>query len=158
VRAPSKGVDLAAFEPVLRARLPDLEQRVAAMAEDFGGLLDRSVLLLMLADEHGLLPVQSDLADFGARLEPTERDVAGVLERLAATRPFRRADGTLGFVADAEVRTAEGLVRVVLWDAPVREVQGSVGRHLRLTCLAERTTKGGERALHSTRATKVVLD
>jgi hypothetical protein len=102
-----------------------------------------------------LLPAQSDLADFGAGLEPRERDVVGTLERLTATRPFRRADGTVGFVADAEVRTADGVERVVLWDEPVRAVQGLVGRRLTLTRLAERTGKGGERALHSTRATQV---
>lgn len=140
------------LEPQLRTRLPDLDARVASLDAELGGLLDRPALLLMLADEVGLLPAQTGLAEFGAL---PEQELAGVLERLTATRTFRRADGTVGFVADADVRTPAGLQRVVLWDEAVRRVQGLQGKAVRITRLADRT-RGAERALHTTRATEVL--
>lgn len=143
----------AALEAKLRARLGfDLDTRLAALRDETGGLFHREALLLMLADEQGLLPAQATL-----EVEAPPKAVAevvGVLERLTPTRPFRRADGTTGFVCDAEVRTSGGLVRVVLWDDAVRRVQGLQGRSVRLTRLSERPRATGAE-LHATRDTDV---
>jgi hypothetical protein len=142
------------LEAKLRERLGDaLDARAAQVQEEFGGLLDREAALLLLADEQGLLPTQTDLAAFGIDAPP-ERDLEGVLERLTQTRTFHRQDGSVGFVADADVRTPDGLARVTLWDGPVRQIQGKLGQRVRLTQLVERT-RGAERALHTTRGTQV---
>lgn len=143
----------AALEAKLRARLGfDLDTRLAALKDETGGLFHREALLLMLADEQGLLPAQATL-DVEAPPKPVA-DVVGVVERLTPTRPFRRADGSTGFVCDADLRTAAGLVRVVLWDDAVRRIQGHAGRRVRLTRLAERPRAQGAE-LHSTRDTDV---
>lgn len=146
-------VEAVALEAKLRAHLgAALDARLAALRAETGGLFDREALVLMLADEEGLLPVQAVL-DVGAG-PPAVVEVVGVLERLTPTRPFRRADGTTGFVADADVRTALALVRVVLWDEAVRRAQGLQGRRVRLTGLAERPRPAGAE-LHATRDTEV---
>ena len=143
---------------VLEQRLRDhlgagVEARLGALQEETGGLFDRPALLLMLADEERLLPVQATL-DVAA--EPAQAvEVQGVVERLTPTRPFRRGDGSTGFVADLDLRTGEGVQRVVLWDEAVRRAQGTQGRAVRLTALLAKP-KGEARELHSTRATEVL--
>lgn len=148
------GVEGAALEAKLRQRLGfDLDPRLAALREETGGLLDRGALLLMVADEEGLLPAQAtlDLAEYQPK---AVAEVAGTLERVTPTRTFRRPDGTTGFVCDADLRTPAGVARVVLWDDAVRGVQGLQGRRVRLTRLAERPRAQGAE-LHSTRETEV---
>lgn len=148
-------MDAAALEPELRERLgPGLEPRLAALDAEFGGLLDRGALVLVAADEEGLLPRQAALEAF-ADEPPLALDVEGLLERLTETRTFRRPDGSTGFVADAEVRGSAGLLRVVLWDEAVRQAQGRQGQRVRLTRLAPRL-RSGARELHTTRATEVL--
>jgi hypothetical protein len=45
----------------------------------------------------------------------------GLVRALSPTRPFRRADGMTGFVADLDVEVgSEGVIRVVCWDEAVR--------------------------------------
>lgn len=146
-------MDAEAVAARLRDRLgPALEARLAALEEETGGLLARDALLLMVADEEGLLPAQATL-DVGA--EPAAAaEVVGVVERLTPTRPFRRGDGSTGFVSDLDLRTDAGVLRVVLWDDAVRAAQGTVGQRVRLTGLAERP-RGAARELHATRATRV---
>lgn len=138
-------------EPALRARLAgQLDARLAALDGELGGLLDRAALLLVIADEEGLLPAQATLP-LEAVPEPA---FEGTLERLTATRTFRRRDGGTGFVCDADVRTAQGLQRVVLWDEAVRRVQGLQGQSVRFTALREQAREGA-RELHSTARTRV---
>jgi hypothetical protein len=141
------------LEPRLRALLGfQLDERLRALDEEFGGLLDVEARLLLVADQEGLLPPPS--ADLEPAGRPALRDVQGTLERLSPTRTFRRPDGTVGFVGDLEVRTAQGLRRVVLWDGAVRQAQGLLGKPVRCTALAERA-RNGALELHSTRATQV---
>jgi hypothetical protein len=140
------------LEARLRQRLAfALDERLASLRAETGGLLDREALLLMLADEEGLLSAQATLEveEYGA-----DEVVEGEALRLTPTRTFRRSDGSTGFVADLDVRTALGVVRVVLWDGAVRAAQGCAGARVRLTALAART-KAGARELHSTRATRL---
>lgn len=144
-----------ALEARLRARLgPGLDARLAALREETAGLFDREALVLMVADEEGLMPVQATL-DLEPEAPRGSVEVVGTLERLTPTRPFRRADGSTGFVCDVDVRTAAATVRVVLWDESVRRVQGLQGRRVRLTRLAGRPRPAGAE-LHSTRDTEVL--
>lgn len=143
-----------ALEARLRERLgPALDARLAALRDETAGLFDREALVLMVADEEGLMPVQATLPIEEAPARASV-EVVGTLERLTPTRPFRRADGTTGFVCDADVRTPAATVRVVLWDEAVRRVQGLQGKRVRFTGLAERPRAAGAE-LHSTRDTEV---
>lgn len=143
-------MDAPAAEAALRARLGfELEARLATLGAEFGGLIDRPTLVLLLADDEGLLPRP---AGAEPAMPSAFQEVRGTLERLTPTRTFRRGDGTIGFVCDAELRTEEGLQRIVLWDDAVRKVQGWLGKPVRVTALTPKA-KNGTRELQSTRAT-----
>ena len=49
--------------------------------------------------------------------------VEGTLAGLAPTRSFKRGDGGVGFVCDADVDTPQGRVRLVAWDEAVKAVR-----------------------------------
>lgn len=65
---------------------------------------------------------EEDLRSFQARL-PAGGPLGGILAGVSPTRTYRKADGGVGFVCDAEVDAAEGRVRVTLWDDLVRDVR-----------------------------------
>lgn len=62
-----------------------------------------------------------------AALRPRAVEAPGPLRAtflaVSPTRPFRRADGTVGFACDAELDTAEGRLKVVCWDEAVKAVR-----------------------------------
>lgn len=68
------------------------------------------------------LAKEDDLKSFQARL-PAGGPLAGTLASVSPTRTYRKADGGVGFVCDAEVDASEGRVRVTLWDELVRDVR-----------------------------------
>lgn len=144
----------ADLEGRLRQRLGfALDERLAALDGELGGLLDREARLLMVADQEGLLPTQTMLMQPEAA---AITELRGVVERITPTRTFRRADGSVGFVADLDLRDGGTVHRVTLWDEAVRRAQGVSGKAVRLTHLAERTAEGGARAWQSTRGTEVL--
>jgi len=150
-------LDFPQLEGQLRLRLGSaLDARFAELQAEFGELLDRRALLCLIAEAEGLLPHDATPAPAAERA-PEVAELRGVLERLSATRTFARKDGTTGFVCDIEVRTAERLQRVVLWDEPVRAAQSLLGQRVRVLALLERQ-RAGEPELHSTRRTQVERD
>ena len=73
------------------------------------------------------------------------------------TRPFRRKDGSTGFVAEVDLEDASGRARVTLWDEAVRAAQAlAAGGSAEMTDLLAKE-RDGRLELHSTRATRVAV-
>lgn len=90
-----------------------------------------------------------------ARAGDTLHLVRATVRGVQPTRPFRRRDGTTGFVANVEVEDASGRASVTLWDEAVRAVQKCPpGTEVELTDLVAKEHQG-RLELHSTRATRV---
>lgn len=78
----------------------------------------------------------------------------GSLATLAPTRPFRRADGSLGFVTEAEFDIPDGRVRVVCWDEAVKAVRAlAIGDEVEVEGLVAKA-KGGAAEWHTAAGTK----
>lgn len=85
-----------------------------------------------------LADVAADAAEERPQELPT--NVSGTLEHVAPTRTYRRADGGVGFACDVDVRTPEGLLRVVAWDEAVRTVRAiGEGKRVAFEGLVPRT-------------------
>lgn len=77
------------------------------------------------------------------------------LVRLEPTRPFRRKDGTTGFMAKMEVEDDTGRLLVTLWDDAIKAARDlQEGDPVELTDLAARTWSGSVE-LSTTRASRV---
>jgi ssDNA-binding replication factor A large subunit len=119
---------------------------------DVEGALDpaRRKLLADVADagEKGA-PVQSKL-----QLEELPTTLEGKLAWLSATRPYRTKEGGTGFACDADIETADGLRRLVAWDAAVKGVRSvAPGARVRVEGLAPKV-KGAATEWHTTPQTR----
>jgi replication factor A1 len=114
-----------------------------------------------------LADVAGDVDPLALALRGVERDLRprqttldapgplrGALASVAPTRPFRRADGSLGFVCEAEFDTGDGRVRVVCWDEAVKAVRAlAVGDEVEVEGLVAKA-KGGAAEWHTASGTR----
>lgn len=79
------------------------------------------------------------------------------LKGLRPTRPFRRSDGTTGFVAEADVEDAGVAATLVCWDDAVKALRAlAPGAWVEATDLVVKE-KSGRLELSTTRATRLAL-
>lgn len=97
---------------------------------DVEGELDpakRKLLLDVIPEGDSLalaLAVESDVKPRAMTMD-APGPLRGIVRALSPTRPFRRAEGAVGFVADLDVEVgSEGVVRVVCWDEAVKAARG----------------------------------
>ncbi len=118
------------------------------------GALDpaKRKLLMDVADDAR----RRDASDEDDAPEPAEvASLVGTITTLSPTRPFRSPEGVVGFVADLDIETTDGLTRIVLWNEPVRAIRQFLpGARVRLTNLAL-TPRGAATEWHSTPETRV---
>lgn len=98
---------------------------------------------------------EDDLSTFQARLGESSEPLRGELAYVSPTRPYRKSDGSTGFVCDIDVDAGEGPIRVVVWDELVRDVRKApVGGPIELEGLVAKV-KGASMEWHTGRGTKV---
>lgn len=82
--------------------------------------------------------------------EELPTSLEGKLAWLSPTRPYRNPEGGTGFTCDADIETADGLRRLVAWDAAVKGIRATgEGQQLRVTGLAPKV-KGAATEWHTT--------
>lgn len=97
---------------------------------------------------------EDDVRSFQARV-PAGGPLSGMLATVSPTRPYRKSDGSVGFVCDVEVDAGEGRVKVTLWDDLVRDVRKlPIGAPLLLEGLVSKT-RGTSLEWHSSGQTKL---
>ena len=81
--------------------------------------------------------------------------LAGTLAALSPTRTYRRPDGAVGFVCDADLDTPRGRARLVAWDEAVKAVRGiPVGSKLVAENVVQKV-RGAATEWHTTRETRL---
>lgn len=134
----------------------EFEAALASREREFGGLLNREALAHLLVDEMGLLPREAPAVAAAPAPRPQPERMEGIVREVRATRSFRRADGTTGFVADLLLEVEGRLRRIVLWDEAVRSAKAlSPGSRVVLDGLLGKTGRDGGAEWHSARGFSV---
>lgn len=130
---------VAALRTRLLARMgeAELDQRIAAEREAFGGLLDDEALHLLVLDEMGLNEgAYVTIADLKGRADATVRVS---VDRVDPPREFPREGRPPGRVVNCTVSDATGTARMVLWDKDVERAEdGTLRPGARLTLVNAR--------------------
>lgn len=130
-------------------------------AIEVDGALDAAKRKLLMDVQGNGDPLALTLRGVESDLRPKTRTMdapgplRGTLVSVSATRPFRRADGAVGFACDAEFDAADGRIKVVCWDEAVKAVRAlALGTPVEVTALVAKQKADGFE-WHTSRETRV---
>lgn len=122
----------------------DLEDRVAELRLEFGGLLNDEVLHRMAREEGGNnMASIKKIADLG---DKEEISIVVKVTRINETKTFQKRTGGEGKVRNINVEDETGTCRLTLWDEDVELPENmniEIGTQLKLTdCYTKQTDFG----------------
>ncbi len=123
----------------------DLDDRVAELRQEFGGLLNDEVLRRIAKEEEGGNNMASikKIADLG---DKEEISIVVKVTRINDTKTFQKRTGGEGKVRNLNVEDETGTCRLTLWDEDVELPENmniEIGTQLKLTdCYTKQTDFG----------------
>ena len=123
----------------------DLDDRVAELRQEFGGLLNDEVLRRIAKEEEGGNNMASikKIADLG---DKEEISIVVKVTRINDTKTFQKRTGGEGKVRNLNIEDETGTCRLTLWDEDVELPENmniEIGTQLKLTdCYTKQTDFG----------------